>query len=143
MPKYRLNKSNGFTLIEVLLAGVILIISVSAMTLIYRTATIASTKASDTVRLHGNTNLIMLQIQNQIRNANATEPLSGVGNICDINFRWNSHLEKKSGAPNRFSADTGEWQAQPERFYLWQVNVYIEYGDSVKELQFKEVSWQG
>ncbi len=137
------HNSRGFTLIEVLIAGVILIISVSAMTFIYRTATISSSKASNSVKLHGNINLIMQTIQHSIRSGKATQPLTGQGKIDDVVYSWRSELNTKSGAPARFSLEQGNWDVQPDKFYLWDVYLTVEMGTAKKIFQFKEISWQG
>jgi Tfp pilus assembly protein PilV len=137
------NNKGGFTLIEVLLAGVILIISVSAMTLIYRTATISSLKASNSVKFQGNISLIIQTIQNSIRNGKAINPLSGEGRIDDVFYTWRSVLSEKSGAPARFSVNKNGLDVQPDKFYLWDVYLTVEMASVTKTYEYKELSWQG
>jgi len=116
--------------------------AVSAMTLIYRTAVISSTKASNSVQLHGNVSLIIQSIQSKIRGSNSTIPLNGQGTIDDVEYTWTSTLNMASGAPLRFDPSEGQWVEQPDKFYLWTVKLSLQSKTLKKVFYFKEISWQ-
>lgn len=136
-----INKTSGFTLLEVLVASTILIITISAMTLIYRTAVLSSTKASKNVQLYGNISLITNTIQNQIRGGNSTKSKSGENQINGTKYSWKSELIEKKGAPLRFNPDEGIWEEQPARFYLWKVYLTVENENLSKNYEYHELSW--
>lgn len=135
-------KQQGFTLVEVLIAGVILIIVISTMTFVYRTAALSSSKASNSVRLSGSVGLILTTIKSQIRGRNATNAMSGEGSIDDIQYQWQSTLIDNKPAPPRFNASDGNFQTQSSRYYLWQVNLSIQSKTLNKTFQFQEISWR-
>lgn len=137
-----LKYAKGFTLVEVMLAGVILIMTVSAMTLVYRTAALSSGKASDNVNFSSSVGLIFNTIQRQVRGGNVTEPMTGEGSIAGVDYRWSSTLDKKKGAADRFDIDEGKWMKQPDRFYLWNIELIVESGSRQRVYQFKELSWE-
>jgi len=141
MVKLLNKKQRGFTLIEVLIAGFILIIVISAMTFVYRTSVISSIKASKSVKLSGSVNLIASTIKNKIRNTNATSPLTGEGSIDGVNYKWHTELLSNKGAPPRFDAEGGSFESQQSKFFLWQVQLTVTYKTLSKNFQFKEVSW--
>jgi len=142
MEKLRHNKQQGFTLIEVLVAGFILIIVISTMTFVYRTAVISSIKASNSVKLSGSVDLIISNIKNTIRNGNTISPLAKSGKVAEVTYQWQTHLLANKAAPARLNAESGTSLAQPKRFYLWQVDLTLKYQTLTKRYQFKEISWQ-
>lgn len=141
MPKLP-NKSRGFTLVEVMIAGVILIISVSAMTLVYRTAALSSQKASDNVKFSSSVGLIFNTIQAQIRGGYATAPMAGEGTIAGVKYRWTSRLLRRRGAAKKFDIENEDWTEQPIRYYLWDVELTVESGSRDRVYRFKELSWK-
>lgn len=135
------NKSAGFTLIEVMIAGVILIISLATMTLVYRGAALSSQKAADNIEFSASVGLIFNTIQGRVRGANAVEPVSGEGVIEGVKYHWTSRLIEKKGAADRLDPESGEFQAQPERFYLWDIQLIVERGSKQRTYHYKELSW--
>lgn len=135
------NRSKGFTLIEVLIAATILFISVSAMTLVYRTASISSITASKNVSFSGSVGLILNTIKSEVRGSNATSPQSGSGHIAGTDYSWQTELVSKSAPPSRFDVDSGNWVTPPDRFYLWKVELKINNESKEKNYNFKEISW--
>ncbi|MGI2120357.1 PulJ/GspJ family protein [Shewanella oncorhynchi] len=136
-----LNKSKGFTLIEVMVAGVILFIALSSMTMVYRTAVISSLKASGNVTFSSNVGLIINTIQGNIRNTHLSEPSSGEGTVGGVNYKWSTSLIENKGAAKRFDVDEGMWVEQPKKFYLWNVELVVEQGNKTRNYHFKELSW--
>jgi prepilin-type N-terminal cleavage/methylation domain-containing protein len=139
---HQLKSSRGFTLIEVLLASVILIITISRMTVIYRTAAISSITASDRVKLNGSIGFIMNEIKSKIRGGNAISTQSGKGIISGVEYKWYSELNKLKSAPPRYDIDSAMMKTDKPRFYLWDVYLDISYKDRHVDFAYKEVSWQ-
>jgi prepilin-type N-terminal cleavage/methylation domain-containing protein len=139
--KINSKKSSGFTLIEVMIAGVILFIALTSMTLVYRTAAISSMKASSNVNFSSNIGLIMNTIQGQIRNNNITEETMGSGVVGGASYQWSTKLIENKGAAKRFDVDEGMWVEQPKKFYLWHVELVVEQEQRIRTYHFKELSW--
>lgn len=136
------NRQRGFTLVEVMIAGVILIMTVTAMTMVYRTAALSSSKASDNVNFSGTVGMIFNTIQGHVRGGNATKPMNGSGNLADVDYRWSTELIDKKGASEKFDIDEGKWMEQPIRFYLWQVELTVTKDNKVRVYHYKELSWE-
>jgi prepilin-type N-terminal cleavage/methylation domain-containing protein len=139
---HQLKSSRGFTLIEVLLASVILIATISTMTIIYRTAAISSISASDNVKLNGSIGFIMNEIKSKVRGDNAIAAKSGKGIISNTEYEWYTELEQLKSAAPRFDIDNGSWVTEPPRFYLWNVYLNVSYKGRKLDFQYKEISWQ-
>jgi type II secretory pathway pseudopilin PulG len=138
----RSNRSaKGFTLIEVLVAGVILIISLSTMTLVYRGAVLSSGKATDNIDFSASIGLIFTTIEQEIRGKNVTSSAKGSGSLDGITYRWQSQLLESRGAADRLNPDSGDWEVQPERYYLWNVELIVEKKGKQRVYNFKEISW--
>ncbi len=135
-------KAKGFTLVEVMIAGVILIMTVTAMTMVYRTAALSSGKASDNVNFSGSVGMIFNTIQGHVRGGNATQPMSGSGNLADVNYSWSTQLIDKKGAAEKFDIDEGKWMEQPVRYYLWNVELIVTKGNKERIYNYKELSWE-
>ena len=138
----QLKNSQGFTLIEVLLASVILIATISTMTLIYRTAAISSITASDNVKMNGSIGFIMNDIKSKVRGSNAILAQNDKGIVSGVEYTWHTQLNKFKSAPPRFDVDNGTWKKPPPRFYLWDVYLNVSYKGRQLDIQYKELSWQ-
>ncbi|WP_076410993.1 PilW family protein [Shewanella sp. UCD-KL12] len=136
------NRSKGFTLVEVMIAGVILIMTVTAMTMVYRTAALSSGKASDNVEFSASVGMIFNTIQGHVRGGNATEAMSGDGHLAGVDYRWSTELITKKGAAEKFDIDEGDWVEQPVRFYLWNVELIVSQGSKERVYNYKELSWE-
>lgn len=135
-------RTKGFTLVEVMIAGVILIMTVTAMTMVYRTAALSSGKASDNVEFSASVGMIFNTIQGHVRGGNATEAMSGDGHLASVDYRWTTELITKKGAAEKFDIDEGEWVEQPVRFYLWNVELIVTRGSKERIYNYKELSWE-
>lgn len=135
-------KTKGFTLVEIMVASVILFTAITLLTFVYRTAVLSSGKAANNVKITSTVTMVMSNIQSHIRGANALTPLSGNGRIDDVEYQWQSTLLKKASPPKRFDPDEGKWVTEAERYYFWQVDLTLTYGSLVKDYRYNEVSWK-
>lgn len=132
--------AKGLTLIEVLIAAVILfaVLSLSAMSIqALRQSSSQAQKAIDIVKP---SRMIMLTIQQQIR-ANPQANLSGNGQVQGVKFDWEAKVVQTGSAPEQLDLDTGTVTVPPERFQLYQVNLRLTLGDREQQFQFKELAW--
>tara|TARA_R110000787_G_scaffold189130_1_gene300821 strand:- start:441 stop:869 length:429 start_codon:yes stop_codon:yes gene_type:complete len=135
-------QTKGFTLVEIMVASVILFTAITLLTFVYRTAVLSSGKAANNVKITSTVTMVMSNIQSHIRGANALKPLSGSGRIDGVEYHWQSSLLKQAPAPKRFDPDEGKWVAGVVRYYFWQVNLSLTYGSLVKDYHYNEVSWK-
>lgn len=136
-------QNQGFTLIEVLVASVILFASIATVSMIYRGAFLSSEKADQHVRISGIIPSLLANIRKDIQaQANSVESqLSRKGNVWSIQYNWQANLVDHKGAPFKLDVDTGDYLQPPLKYKLWQVNLNVEYKTTHKPYQFYEISW--
>lgn len=135
-------KNAGFTLIEVLLAGVIMVMVISSVSLIYRGAALSSQKAERTAAFSAAIPYLLETIRQDIRQiAQSETAINGSGQWLKVNYWWNSELLQKRAAPPTYDPELGTKIVYPERYKLWQVELTVEISGYQKQFKFREVSW--
>jgi len=137
------NKSNGFTLVEVLVASVILFASIATVSMIYRGAFISSEKANKHINISGVLPSILATIREDIRqqgNSTRTD-LKNESTAWQVSYRWQASLVGYKAAPPFFYPDIGKMSNPPQKFKLWSVQLILEYSGLTKHYQFHELSW--
>ena len=135
--------NTGFTLLEVLVASVILFASMAVVSLIYRGALVSSEKANSHIIISGVVPAVLNQVREKIRkqgNQQQTE-IIGKGITWDVNYHWTANLLSIRSAPPSFDPDTGNNEASPEKYKLWQVDLQLSFSGINRDYHFKELSW--
>ncbi|MEH8015829.1 type II secretion system GspH family protein [Rheinheimera muenzenbergensis] len=135
-----MNKSRGLTLVEVLVAAVILFAALSLSALTIQSLRQNSAQAEKIVKTLQPARMITLSIQQQIRNR-PEETMSGAGELGEVSYTWQASVISKGSAPQSFDVDTGSVIVPPERFWLYQVELELHYAGRTEQLQFKELAW--
>ena len=142
-PKYLRKASAGFTLLEVLVASVILFSSIAAVSMVYRGAFLSSEKAENQIYVAGKVPLILASIRDEIRTAKdkTAQTLGGSSTMWQLNYQWNAEVLSFEAPQPVFSPESGKLEYSPPRFKLWQVELTVKYKSIEKSYQFKELSW--
>ncbi|HEY9041990.1 MAG TPA: hypothetical protein VIN66_07375 [Rheinheimera sp.] len=135
-----MNISRGLTLIEVLVAAVILFAALSLSVVSIQSLRQSSAQAEKIIKTLQPTRMIALSIQQKIR-SKPEESLSGSGRINKLTYSWQANVIAKGSAPQRFDLDSGSVSVPPERFWLYQVDLELSYAGRTEQLQFKELAW--
>lgn len=135
-----MNISRGLTLVEVLVAAVILFAALSLSALTIQSLRQSSAQAEKVIKTLQPARMIALSIQQQIRNR-PEETLSGAGKLGEVSYSWQARVVSKGSAPERFDVDSGSVVVPPERFWLYQVELELNYAGRTEQLQFKELAW--
>ncbi|CAH1568873.1 PilW family protein [Vibrio rotiferianus] len=129
-----MNKQTGFTLIEALVASMILFAVVTSMSMLYQGTLKAEYKAKQAIESASVVPFVLDQIRYQIRYEEAKQ---GEGTFQGVYFQWEaSELERKGGYFASGLED--EYGEQRERFVLWSVTLKI---DNRAPIVYKELSW--
>ncbi|GAB0111508.1 PilW family protein [Pseudoalteromonas distincta] len=139
-----MNKSQrGFTLIEVLVASVILFATITLVSDMFRGSFISSEKANRHVTISGIMPIALKQIQSALRfqAKNAEQSLSGDNKFWGVNVHWEAQQVAFKSAPPLYDYDSGKYQQVPNKYTLWQVKAQFSYGSTTIEHSFYEVSW--
>ena len=136
-------KNKGFTLIEVLVAATILFAVIAMVSLLFRTAYVASAKAQQRVEQAGVLPTLLQLVQSDLRaktNGNLTE-LTGEGLIWQLPYQWQANLLEFKAPVDKFDAEMGITDKYAPRYQLWQVNLLLGSGKSALDYHYTEFSW--
>ena len=129
----------GFTLIEVLIASVILF---AIITLLYQAiaqSTYSSKIARDNLEINSVMPLITGKIKGQLRGRFFQEKSSGEGHLLSINYTWQATQLKEKPIVQSFSDQAFE---NNTNIYLWEVKLILLTQNKKQEITYQEVSWQ-
>lgn len=134
---------SGFTLIEVLVASMILFASISTISLIYKGAYLTSEKSDSYVVASGAIPIVLENIKEKIRaeGDSSSAKLFGNGAVWGVQYDWQAELQKIKAAPSLFDPDSGRNVETPEKYKLWQVSLNIHYKSLNQSYQYNEMSW--
>lgn len=135
-----MKRALGLTLVEVLVAAVILFAALSLSALTIQSLRQNSAQAEKTIKILQPVRMIALSIKQQIR-SNPLDNLTGNGELNEVIFQWQAHVVAKGSAPEQFNLDSGTITVPPERFRLYQVELELSYQGKTELLHFKELAW--
>jgi len=136
-------KTQGFTLIEVMVAAVILFSVIASVSMIYRGAFISSQKANDHIKITGVLPSVLSTVRYNLRqqgNSPLTE-INDQGNTWDVSYQWQAELLEYKSAPDRFDVDNGKFITPQKKYKLWQVTLILKNNGLSKKYKYKELSW--
>lgn len=132
-------KQQGFTLLEVLLAGFILFLTISVTTLIYKGALLSSVKAERSLAISAAAPAIRRLVTEQVRNIGGANNSLGDGRYGDIEYRWQAALIS-IGKPSLVLVELNDLE-DTQVYSLWNVELSLQKGPLVKNYNFTELSW--
>jgi prepilin-type N-terminal cleavage/methylation domain-containing protein len=144
MPISLNSKNNrGFTLIEVMVAAVILFSVIATVSMIYRGAFLSSEKANNHINISAVLPSVLTNIRQNIRlkGNSSAEILNNRASAWDVKYQWQAQLIKKASAPAKLDPDSGAMITPPEKYKLWQVELIMKRNGVTKQYQFNELSW--
>ena len=135
----------GFTLIEVLVAAVIMFTVLATATLSLRTAMLASERATRTTELLAPLPFITPMIRDRLREnmgSNLTPEHSGEGSMLGVNYRFRATLVRSAAPPPRFDPDTTDFVTYGPRFGLYDIALDLEREGETSSFIYQELAWQ-
>lgn len=133
---------SGFTLIEILIATVIMFTSITIVTIGYRGAFISSEKSNQQIKLNRVVTLIIDEVRQKIRNINFDDvTLNGSGEVFEIKYSWTAELIKHEAAPKKLNVDSGGYITPPLKYKLWDVTLDVNFLSLKKIYKYQELSW--
>ena len=126
-------KQHGFTLLEVLLAGFILFLTLTTLTEVYRGALLSSSKAEQVLSMTGPIPSIKAIISDAVIEGGER---SGEGSYGGLDYAWVATLAYQ-GRPTLAILE----EAPNAKFFLWDIRVKVIKGNLVRDYNFRELSW--
>ena len=136
-----LTRVKGFTLIEILIASVILFLFLALASEAFGQAALASRKAERAVKVAGILPLLTENIRQQIVSADPTGEYSGGGVLFELEYKWQATLLARKSPPPRLDHEVEAFTTYSERFNLWQVDVTVIDGSYQRTWRYEDISW--
>jgi prepilin-type N-terminal cleavage/methylation domain-containing protein len=135
-------KSSGFTLIEVLIASVILFSALAITAELYSASSLSAQKASEKAHFYQTNPVAITVIKTEIRQLSENRTLAELSSefaIGGIHYQWQAQrLAFEPRAP-----DYDDTTSPNPQFSLFQVNVIVQNKDTDKteQFQFRVAAW--
>ena len=132
-------RQRGFTLLEVLLAGFILFITIAAMTMVYRGAILTSSKAEASLRMSAALPFIRPLVTDQIRAKAEPDSRFGAGQYGTVNYSWTAIVSHR-GRPSLEMLEVNG-AGDVYEYLLWNVQLTLSLNNRVEKYIFQEMTW--
>ena len=134
-------KSKGFTLIEVLVASIILFIFVAMAAQIFRQSAVSSLKAERAVKVAAVVPLVVENIRSKIMDAKDLSDVSGQGRLQEVEYIWRASLAQRLPPIEGFDPRTEEFRTFEDKYSLWNVDITIVIGNYERHWVYEELTW--
>lgn len=128
------SSQRGFSLLEVLLAGFILFLVLSSMTLVYRGAILSSAKAESAITFTSSIMPIKQLVADRLR-VQGGETLSGEGRYGNLNYVWSGKITHRGYY--RLPDDP----STRVTYTLARIDMRVIDGGMVRDYAFSEFIW--
>mgnify|MGYP001597454332 FL=1 len=132
-------QQQGFTLLEVLLAGFILFLTIVTMSMVYRGALLSSSKADASLQMSAAVLPVREIISDGFRNGDFSLSGSGEGTYGQYSYSWEAYLDS-TGMTESSIPEFG-YQNRVYEFKLWRVEMILTDGSRYRNYEFRELSW--
>lgn len=135
----------GFTLVEVLIAAVIMFTVLATATLSLRGAMTASERASRTTELLAPLPWITSTIRDSLRetvSGAATSEHSGEGAMLGVDYRFRAELVRMGAPPPRFDPEMQDFIEYAPRFGLFDIELTLEREGETGRFIYQELAWR-
>ncbi len=141
----RINKSEiaGFTLIEVMVAAVILFSVIATVSMVYRGAFLSSEKANNHINLTSVLPSVLENIKKDIQDVSLTNVTEVVQNSSAwlVKYQWKAKVIQFKSAPEKLDVDSGNFIIPPKKYKLWEIDLTLEFNGLVKQYRYNELGW--
>lgn len=134
-------RQRGFTLVEVLIAAVIMFTVLSTATLSIRSALTASERATRVTELLAPLPWITPLIQESLR-ADPVPEREGSGTLFGVDYRFRATTARLGAPPPRFDPDVADFVEYKGRFRLYDVELELSHDGETETFLYQELAWQ-
>lgn len=136
-----MQKQQGFTLIEVLIASSILFLAIAIAVISFSATRQTSVMAAERIALHTPLNIIVDQVETALRPA-AAETLSGQGRLGTVTYRWQASLNSRYSPKAIPTNEQDSNQAQAtNRFLLFDIQIELESDGAKRSYTYQKLGW--
>ena len=135
----------GFTLLEVLVASLILFLVIVTMMNVYRGAILSSSKAERSLSLVAEVPQLRPLITQEIQASSGESYIERSGVIGEISFQWRAEpvIKGRAYSPENEDMDSPFYRSGrgSTLLYLWVVDLTVSMEGMQRSYQFEELSW--
>lgn len=132
----------GFTLVEVLVATVILFSALTAISLSYRGSLQSAQRAEEHVLLASAMPVILSQVRQQIRYGTPADN-ELMQSVRGVSYEYSTARISEQPPQPFYNTSTGQFETFPRLYALLEVTLTVKTENLSQQHQFYEVSWYG
>lgn len=129
--------SRGFSLIEVLVASLILFLVLATVTITYSGAVKGTMSATESLKLNNYVPILSEHISLEIKDGKR----SGNARFIDLEYHWSTELIESKPVIAFFDSDNFEVRESDITAYYWRVTLTTQYNGRQMHHVFKALSW--
>ncbi|AWL11208.1 hypothetical protein HMF8227_00712 [Saliniradius amylolyticus] len=137
-----MKRQSGFTLLEVLIAGVILFAAIASASLIYSSSVDNSVRATRSVRMSGVVMGLVENIKQELRATSGLRELSGEGEQAGVGYSWRAEVIEQSKPVAVFSKEDEGFTQLNKKIFLWRVDLNLSLQEKTELYQFVVSGWE-
>ena len=137
------HRNSGFTLIEVMVAAVILFASIAVVSMIYRGAFLSSEKANKHIVVSGVIPTALDEIRENLRlkGSDPATEIEGSGELWLVSYHWVANQVSFKAAPPALYWESNDDATEPLKYKLWKVQLVLFFNGTREYYEFNELSW--
>lgn len=133
---------SGFTLVEILVATVILFLAIATLSGVINSARLSNIKVNERMLLHAQIPAIIDEIELVILTGPDQPTLSGRGKALNIDYQWSATTAESGTAVGVQNSETGNLSEGSNFYRLYQVNLTLQMQNIQKQYQFMVTNWK-
>ncbi|NWL15264.1 prepilin-type N-terminal cleavage/methylation domain-containing protein [Pseudoalteromonas sp. Scap03] len=136
-------KQSGFTLIEVLVASVILFSSIAIVGVVYKGVLVSTVKAEKHMHLTSVVSTAVDKIERKLKTIgnSAQQEDSGTFVLLGVTANWHAVLVQSKSPPDLFDPDSGKSVQIEKKYNLWRVELKLNYKGTSQVYNFSGLNW--
>jgi prepilin-type N-terminal cleavage/methylation domain-containing protein len=132
---------NGFTLIEVLIASLILFVAISSATIVFSGAVKSKQNATSAITNYAYVPILIEHISVQVRRASDNETtLDGQGYLLGADYRWQATIERQAPIKRGPLGASGPTDSS-RRVLFWRINLNVKHNNKEQDYSFNVTGW--
>lgn len=137
-----MRRLEGFTLVEILVATVIILFSIATLSALINSANQTEIKTSDRLELLAQVPTILTSIKLNIRLSGKPNTLSGEGATPNTQYSWRATLASSSGPANVLPNASETSLSGQNTFKLYNVDLQVWSGNVSRDYTFSVLAWE-
>jgi len=139
----RINKQSGFTLIEVLVASVILFSSIAIVGVVYKGVLVSTVKAEKHMHLASVVTTAVDRIERELKATGNSENNEESGSfiLLGVKADWHATLQQSKLPPALFDPESGNFTKVEKQYKRWRVELELSYKGTSQLYSFSGLNW--